>query len=77
MSQLHNSQIIAVALGATIGVIGAASLFIYQKIMEHKEREQMMDNLESVNRRVSELQIALDNMTYLIHKFSYNNIIYK
>ncbi|KAK0177791.1 hypothetical protein PV328_001802 [Microctonus aethiopoides] len=63
MSQLHNSQILAVALGATIGVIGAASLFIYQKIMEHKEREQMMDNLESVNRRVSELQIALDNMT--------------
>lgn len=64
MSQFQNSQMMAVALGATIGVIGAASLFIYQKIMEHREREQMMDNLETVNRRVSELQVALENLRY-------------
>ncbi|XP_057338711.1 regulator of microtubule dynamics protein 1-like [Microplitis mediator] len=62
MSQFQNTQMITVALGATIGVIGAASLFIYQKIMEHREREQMLNNLENVNRRVSELQEALDNL---------------
>lgn len=65
MSQFQNTQMITVALGATIGVIGAASLFIYQKIMEHREREQMLNNLENVNRRVSELQEALDNLRYI------------
>ncbi|XP_034936500.1 regulator of microtubule dynamics protein 1-like [Chelonus insularis] len=62
MSQFQSTQMITVALGATIGVIGAASLFIYQKIMEHREREQLLDNIESVNKRVSELQIALENL---------------
>ncbi|XP_011310824.1 regulator of microtubule dynamics protein 1 [Fopius arisanus] len=62
MSNLQNPHVVAVALGATIGVISAASLFIYQKVMEHKERTTMMNNLESVNRRVSELQVELENL---------------
>lgn len=62
MSNLQNPQVVAVALGATIGVISAASLFIYQKVMEHRERATMMNNLESVNRRVSELQVELESL---------------
>lgn len=64
MSQFQNSQMITVALGATIGVLGAASLFIYQKIMEQRERERMSNNLERVNLRVSQLQQELDNLRY-------------
>ncbi|XP_063983153.1 regulator of microtubule dynamics protein 2-like isoform X2 [Diachasmimorpha longicaudata] len=62
MSNLQNPHVVAIALGATIGVISAASLFIYQKVIEHNERTTMLNNLESVNRRVSELQVELETL---------------
>lgn len=59
MSQLQNN-LIAAAIGATIGVISAASIFIYQKILENKQRPMMNANYEELNRRLTELQEELD-----------------
>lgn len=63
MSQLQ-TQLIAAAIGATIGVISAASIFIYQKILENKQRTMKNASLDEVNRRLTELQTELETLRY-------------
>ncbi|XP_014485234.1 PREDICTED: regulator of microtubule dynamics protein 2-like [Dinoponera quadriceps] len=59
MSQLQ-TNLIAAAIGATIGVISAASIFIYHKILENKQRPMMNENYEELSRRLTELQEELE-----------------
>lgn len=61
-SNLHNTSLIAAAIGATVGVISAASVFIYQKVLERRHQRMMYNNLENVNRRIVELQSELENL---------------
>ena len=64
MSNLHQSSIIAAAIGATIGVIGAATLLIYQKILEQRQQSMMNDYVENVDRRFAELEAELQSVRY-------------
>lgn len=59
MSQLQ-ANLIAAAIGATIGVISAASIFIYHKILENKQQPMGNANYEDLNRRLTELQKELE-----------------
>ncbi|XP_043278285.1 regulator of microtubule dynamics protein 2-like [Venturia canescens] len=62
MSNLHNSSMIAVAIGATIGVLGAATMLIYQKIVEQRQNAMMNDYVENVDRRFAQLEAELKNV---------------
>lgn len=66
MSNLHSSSIIAAAIGATIGVLGAATLLIYQKILEQRQLAMMNDYVENVDRRLDELEAELESVRYVI-----------
>lgn len=55
---------IAVAIGATIGVLGAATVLIYQKIVEQRQNAMMHDYVENVDRRFAELEAELKNVRY-------------
>lgn len=61
MSQLQ-THLIAAAIGATIGVISVASVFIYQKILENKQGPMKNASLDEVNRRLMELQTELETL---------------
>ncbi|KAL0112736.1 hypothetical protein PUN28_012185 [Cardiocondyla obscurior] len=61
MSQLQ-TNLIAAAIGATIGVISAASIFIYQKVLEKQQHAMKNDHLNEVDRRLTELQTELERL---------------
>ena len=55
-----NSTMLTVTIGATVGVITAAALFIFNKIFEEKkQRSAMSSKVDQVNRKVLELQAEL------------------
>ncbi|XP_011701521.1 PREDICTED: regulator of microtubule dynamics protein 2-like [Wasmannia auropunctata] len=60
-SQLQ-TNLIAAAIGATIGVISAASIFIYQKVLEKQQRAMKNAHLDEVDRRLTELQTELERL---------------
>ncbi|XP_033224980.1 regulator of microtubule dynamics protein 1-like [Belonocnema kinseyi] len=61
MSNIQNSTMMAVAISATVGVLTAATLFIYNKILEEKKQHTAMNNkVDQVNRKVLELQAELN-----------------
>lgn len=65
MSNIQNSTMVAVAISATVGVITAATLFIYNKIIEEKKQQTAMNNkVDQVNRKVIELQAELNALRY-------------
>lgn len=59
MNSMQNSNVIAAAVGATIGVVSVAAVFIYHKVMEKQQQAQMTNNIDRVNRKVVELQAEL------------------
>ncbi|XP_011642246.1 regulator of microtubule dynamics protein 1-like [Pogonomyrmex barbatus] len=61
MSQLQ-TNLIAAAIGATIGVISAASIFIYQKVLEKQQHAMKNAHLDEVDRRLTELQAELERL---------------
>ncbi|XP_050450034.1 regulator of microtubule dynamics protein 1-like [Cataglyphis hispanica] len=61
MSQLQ-THLIAAAIGATIGVISAASIFIYQKVLEKQQHAMKNAHLDEVDRRLTELQTELERL---------------
>jgi len=63
MSQQLQTHLIAAAIGATIGVISAASIFIYQKVLE-KRHSMKNAHLDEVDRRLAELQEELERLRY-------------
>ncbi|XP_058801972.1 regulator of microtubule dynamics protein 1-like [Phymastichus coffea] len=62
MSTMQNSNLIAAAVGAAIGVISVATVFIYNKVLERQQRAAMKTNIDRVNRKVSELQAELEEL---------------
>lgn len=64
MSTLQNSNLIAAAVGATIGVVSVAAVMIYNKVMERQQHRTMNSNLDRVNRKVVELQAELEELRY-------------
>lgn len=63
MSQLQ-TNLIAAAIGATIGVISAASIFIYQKVLEKQQHAMKNAHLDEVDRRLTELQAELERLRW-------------
>lgn len=61
MSQLQ-TNLIAAAIGATIGVISAASIFIYQKVLEKQQHAMKNAHLDEVDRRLTELTTELERL---------------
>lgn len=64
MNNWQNSTLIAAAIGATVGVISAATAIIYNKILEEKQHSTMSSNIENVNRKVAELKAELETFRY-------------
>ncbi|XP_078041298.1 regulator of microtubule dynamics protein 1 [Augochlora pura] len=56
MNHLQNSSFIPAAIGLTVGVVSAASIFIYHKILEN----QYHSNLKGAEARIAELQEELE-----------------
>lgn len=61
---LPNSNLIAAAVGATIGVVSVAAVFIYHRVMERQQHTAMNRNIDKVNRKVVELQAELEELRY-------------
>ncbi|XP_026824164.1 regulator of microtubule dynamics protein 1 [Ooceraea biroi] len=62
MSQQLQTHLIAAAIGATIGVISAASIFIYQKVLEKQQHAMKTAHLDEVDRRLAEIQAELERL---------------
>lgn len=62
MSTMQNSNLIAAAVGATIGVISVATVFIYNRVMERQQHSAMNSNIDRVNRKVAELKAELEEL---------------
>lgn len=62
MSSFQNSNVIAAAVGATIGVVSVAAVFIYHKVMERQQHSAMNNNIDRMNRKVSELQAEMETL---------------
>lgn len=65
MNQQLQTHLIAAAIGATIGVISAAGIFIYQKVLETQhgmKNSTVRDHLDDVDRRLTELQEELERL---------------
>ncbi|KZC07339.1 PREDICTED: regulator of microtubule dynamics protein 1-like [Dufourea novaeangliae] len=60
MNNLHNSSLIAAAIGVTVGVVSAAGIFLYHKILENQQHTTAVSNLNSANKRIAELQAELE-----------------
>ncbi|XP_031843394.1 regulator of microtubule dynamics protein 1 [Nomia melanderi] len=61
MNHLH-SNLIAAAIGVTVGVLSAASIFIYHKILENQQHTTVTSNLDAANKRIAELQEELETL---------------
>lgn len=61
MNHVQNSNLVAAAIGLAVGVVGAATIFIYQKIMENQNHRTSTNiSLEAVNKKVATLQAEID-----------------
>ncbi|XP_076281953.1 regulator of microtubule dynamics protein 1 isoform X2 [Lasioglossum baleicum] len=56
MNNLQSSNLIAAAIGLTVGVVSAASIFIYHKMFEHQHHS----NMKVAEARIAELQDELE-----------------
>lgn len=56
------TNLIAAAIGATIGFISAASIFIYQKVLEKQQHTMKKAHLDEVDRRLTELQSEMERL---------------
>ncbi|CAL7944296.1 unnamed protein product [Xylocopa violacea] len=56
---MHNN-LIAAAIGVTVGVISAASIFIYRKILANQQYSTTICELDAANKRIDELQSELE-----------------
>ncbi|XP_071858147.1 regulator of microtubule dynamics protein 1 isoform X1 [Bombus fervidus] len=56
---MHNN-LIAAAIGVTVGVISAASIFIYRKILANQQYSTTISDLNAANKRIDELQTELE-----------------
>ncbi|XP_076749286.1 regulator of microtubule dynamics protein 1 [Xylocopa sonorina] len=56
---MHNN-LIAAAIGVTVGVISAASIFIYRKILANQQYSTTISELDAANKRIDELQSELE-----------------
>lgn len=56
---MQNNLIVA-AIGVTVGVIGAASIFIYRKILANSQYSTTVNDLDAANKRIDELQTELE-----------------
>ncbi|XP_076249727.1 regulator of microtubule dynamics protein 1 [Calliopsis andreniformis] len=60
MNHLQHSNLIAAAIGVTVGVISAAGIFIYHKILENQQHSTAITNLNAANKKIAELQAELE-----------------
>lgn len=60
MNPLQNNNFIAAAIGVTVGVISAAGIFIYHKILENQQHTTTVTNLDAANKKIIELQAELE-----------------
>ncbi|XP_034190127.2 regulator of microtubule dynamics protein 1 [Osmia lignaria lignaria] len=60
MNHIQNSNLIAAAIGVTVGVISAAGIFIYHKILENQQHTSTVGNLDAANKKIVELQKELE-----------------
>lgn len=60
MNHLQNSHLLAAAVGVTVGVITAAGICLYHKILENQQHATTNINLEAVNKKIAELQAEVD-----------------
>lgn len=56
---MHNN-LIAAAIGVTVGVISAASIFIYRKILANQQYSTTTSDLDAANKKIDELQSELE-----------------
>lgn len=56
---MHNN-LIATAIGVTVGVISAASIFIYRKILANQRYNTTISDLDAANKRIDELETELE-----------------
>ncbi|XP_003690508.1 regulator of microtubule dynamics protein 1 [Apis florea] len=56
---MHNN-LIAAAIGVTVGVISAASIFIYRKILANQQYSTTISDLDAANKKIDELQSELE-----------------
>ena len=57
---LSYTEKIAAAIGVTVGVISAASIFIYRKILANQQYSTTISDLDAANKRIDELQTELE-----------------
>lgn len=55
-----NNNLIAAAIGVTVGVISAVSIFIYRKILANQQYSTTISDLNTANKRIDELQAELE-----------------
>ncbi|XP_048507386.1 regulator of microtubule dynamics protein 1-like isoform X1 [Athalia rosae] len=67
MSNLNSPQVIATAVAAAFGVIGAVGLFVYHKIREQQQTEQVKRDLNNLSETMAMLQAQLDNLRMQQH----------
>ncbi|XP_046419606.1 regulator of microtubule dynamics protein 1-like isoform X1 [Neodiprion fabricii] len=60
MSDINSPRLIATAVAAAFGVIGAVGLFVYQKIREQQQTERVRRDLDKMGETMAELQAQLD-----------------
>lgn len=61
---MNNIHLIVTAIGVTVGVISAASIFIYRKISIKQQHTAIVSNLDSANKKIAELQAELEALRY-------------
>lgn len=86
MNHLQNSNLIAAAIGVTVGVISAAGIFIYHKILENQQHTTTVTNLDAANKKIIELQKELEALRLqqsqqkkkrkIVRKFTSNDSTY-
>lgn len=56
---MHNN-LIAAAIGVTVGVLSAASIFIYRKILANQQYGTTISDIDTANKRINELMSELE-----------------
>lgn len=62
MSRVENSHIVAAAIGAAIGVLSAAGIFMYTKLMESKQQSMIHSHLNTTNVKIAEMETELETL---------------
>ncbi|XP_012274219.1 regulator of microtubule dynamics protein 1 [Orussus abietinus] len=56
MNNVHHSSLTVAAIGAAIGVIGAVSMLLYQKVVKHNQRVGVRQDLAVMNQKIIALE---------------------